>query len=205
MMLYTCLSQSKRPRSTIYLRGSILTSTITLNASELYVKNEGHILHCTSKLRSMKMAKSAFETTHSLMMYQESTSTSARLQDMTKFQPLFHTTQFLLHPTWIKHLYLMTTSILCLYSSVLKACKNHQILSIPRLNLTRHFYFNRLPRLWNSLLHSITDISQPISSVKSDIQAYFWDNFIANFNPGNSYTFHYSYSKCMSLPVSFNL
>ena len=41
----------ERPRSTIYLRGSVLTSTIALNASELYVKNEGHILHCTSKLR----------------------------------------------------------------------------------------------------------------------------------------------------------
>ena len=99
---------------------------------------------------------------------------------------------------------LVSLNLLPLMRSSAKMRMKHPL---SRLNLTRHFYFNRLPRLWNSLPHSINDISQPISSVKSDIQAYFWDNFIANFNPGHSCTFHYSCpcSKCMSLPVSFNL
>ena len=72
------------------------------------------------------------------MMYQESTSASTRLQDMIKFQPLFHTTQFLLHPAWFKHFYLMTTSIYSLfsYSEFLYYSSSFQLLDIPTPTIT---------------------------------------------------------------------
>ena len=71
-------------------------------------------------------------------------------------------------------------------------------------NSTRNFYFNRLPRLWNSLPR--IDMSQPITSIKSKLYKLFWNHFTTNFDPGNVCSFHYlcPCAKCWSLPVSFN-
>ena len=46
-----------------------------------------------------------------------------------------------------------------------------------------HFYFNRISRLWNSL--PIIDLNLPINLIKSKIKFYFWQHFIANFDPDN--------------------
>ena len=50
--------------------------------------------------------------------------------------------------------------------------------------LSSHFYFSRLPRLWNSL-PSIDPFNFPLSSVISHIKTYFWSHFIDHFNPSH--------------------
>ena len=56
-------------------------------------------------------------------------------------------------------------------------------------NKKRHFYFNRLSRLWNSL--PIIDLNLPISHIKSKIKSYFWQHFVMNFDPDNNHKLHY--------------
>ena len=51
----------------------------------------------------------------------------------------------------------------------------------------KHFYFNRLPRLWNSL--PTIDIHQPMSTIKHKLQLFFWNHFIAHFCPNNPFSF----------------
>ena len=73
-----------------------------------------------------------------------------------------------------------------------------------RTNLERHFYFNRLPRLWNSL--------PPISTVnslyriKSDLRKFLWSHFVTNFDPARPCSFHLvcPCSRCSHLPLSHN-
>ena len=65
---------------------------------------------------------------------------------------------------------------------------------------TRHFYFNRITRLWNSLPH--INLDQSIDTIKSNLYNYLWDHFITNFNPNNAHTFHYicPCNQCSHLP-----
>ena len=69
-------------------------------------------------------------------------------------------------------------------------------------NTVRHFYFNRLPHLWNSL--PFIDIEHPLSSIKQTLNSHFWDHFLANFNPDFPCTYHFlcPCAKCVSIPVS---
>ena len=71
-------------------------------------------------------------------------------------------------------------------------------------NSTRNFYFNRLPRLWNSL--PLIDISQSLSTIKMKLYKHFWNHFTANFDPDNLCSYHYlcPCTNCSSLPVSYN-
>ena len=57
--------------------------------------------------------------------------------------------------------------------------------------LSSHFYFSRLPRLWNRL-HFIDPFNLPLSSVISHIKTYFWSHFIDHFNPSDLCSFHIS-------------
>ena len=52
-----------------------------------------------------------------------------------------------------------------------------------RSNYERNFYFNRIPRLWNSL--PFLDITLSPSVIKSKLRAYFWDHFMSTFNSNN--------------------
>ena len=73
-----------------------------------------------------------------------------------------------------------------------------------RTNLERHFYFNRLSRLWNSL--------PPISTVnslyriKSDLRKFLWSHFVTNFDSARPCSFHLvcPCSRCSHLPLSHN-
>ena len=50
--------------------------------------------------------------------------------------------------------------------------------SVSCTNKTKHFYFNRLPRLWNSL--PTIDLNQPLATIISELQhLLFWSHFIA--------------------------
>ena len=56
--------------------------------------------------------------------------------------------------------------------------------------VTGHSYFNRLPRLYNSLPPLNLNLS--IQSLKRSILDIFIKNFSINFDPDNPHTFHYS-------------
>ena len=58
-----------------------------------------------------------------------------------------------------------------------------------RTSLSRHFYFNRIVRLWNKL--PPIDLSSSISSIKYRLTTHLWDHFNNHFDPLNSCTFHY--------------
>ena len=71
-------------------------------------------------------------------------------------------------------------------------------------NSNRHFYFNRLPRLWNSL--KPIDPNQSTSTIKLHIQKYIINHFTAHFDPNNPCTFHSicPCSSCSCTPSSIN-
>ena len=62
----------------------------------------------------------------------------------------------------------------------------------------RHFYFNRIPRLWNSL--PPIDLDSSIASIKFNLTKFLWTHFQVNFDSSDSCTFHYlcPCSKCLS-------
>lgn len=67
-----------------------------------------------------------------------------------------------------------------------------------------HFYFNRLPRLWNSL--PFIDLNQSLSTIKRNIKKVLWNHFLKNFNSDNSCSFHFCCpcTNCISNCVSVN-
>ena len=69
---------------------------------------------------------------------------------------------------------------------------------------SNYFYFNRIPRLWNSLL--FLDITLSPSVIKSKLRAYFWDHFMSTCNSNNLCTYHYlcPCPKCSQLPVKMH-
>ena len=76
--------------------------------------------------------------------------------------------------------------------------------SVSRNNYLSHFYFNRLPRLWNSLPCIETDLS--IATIRSKLHQFLWSKFITNFDPNDVCTYHYLCPclTCSKLPISLN-
>ena len=64
----------------------------------------------------------------------------------------------------------------------------------------RHFYFNRLPRLWNVL--PPIDISLSLKTITSQLKSIFWSHFISHFDSDAPCTFHYlcPCNRCSYLP-----
>jgi len=75
---------------------------------------------------------------------------------------------------------------------------------LSRTNSARHLYFNRMPRLWNSL--PTTDLDQSTDSVKLRVQRFLWDHFIRSFKSDCPCTCHFMCpcSKCSCLSVMYN-
>ena len=87
-----------------------------------------------------------------------------------------------------------------------RSCSNFKLKhSISRTNMEGNFYFNRIPRLWNSL--PTLDANLSLSTIKYKLHKYFWDYFIAHFDPNDECSFHYLClcQKCSSLPVNMHL
>ena len=68
------------------------------------------------------------------------------------------------------------------------------------LSSTRHFYFNRIVLLWNTI--PFIDISQPFFTIRRHILNFFWEHFDTVFNPDIPCTFDIvcPCSNCYSLP-----
>ena len=74
-------------------------------------------------------------------------------------------------------------------SSYLKL--RHSVCKSNNITFQGHFYFHRIPRLWNLLPQIDTSLS--IRSIGAQLRHHFWNHFIANFNSNNL---------CSSLPLS---
>ena len=61
--------------------------------------------------------------------------------------------------------------------------------SVCKTNIQGHFYFHRIPRLWNSL--SLLDTSLSIPSIRARLRQHFWNHFVTNFDPNNLCSYHY--------------
>ena len=67
-------------------------------------------------------------------------------------------------------------------------------------NLNHFHYFNRLPRLWNSL--PSINLSESFPTIKSKIKSFLWSTFQANFNPSIPCSYHFlcPCRACSSMP-----
>ena len=54
-------------------------------------------------------------------------------------------------------------------------------------NLDRHFYFCRLPRLWNTLPY--INLNLPFNKIKDQIFGHLWNHFIEHFVDDNTFSF----------------
>jgi len=64
-----------------------------------------------------------------------------------------------------------------------------------------HFYFRRLPRLWNSL--PTIDTTQSLFVIKHQLFNFMYNHFIQHFDAGSPCTFHYLCPcfKCSNFPT----
>ena len=71
-----------------------------------------------------------------------------------------------------------------------------------RYSQSRHFYFNRIVRLWNSL--QTIDLNQSIYSIKRQIISRLWLHFQTTFDPDNVCTYHFlcPCNKCVTLVIT---
>ena len=60
---------------------------------------------------------------------------------------------------------------------------------ISTTNSNRHFYFCRLPRLWNSL--PLIDLNLSYMTIKKQLTQFLWYHFLNNCNSNNTCTFHF--------------
>ena len=65
-------------------------------------------------------------------------------------------------------------------------------------NRIRHFYFSRLPHLWNYL--PTINLEKSVMSIKSDITAFFWSRFQQTFDPSRPCTYH-AVCPCARVPL----
>ena len=71
-----------------------------------------------------------------------------------------------------------------------RSATTHKLLhNYSRNNKTRNFYFNRLPRLWNTLPPINIDVH--LNTIKSLIYDHLWNHFAEHFNPNTSCTYHF--------------
>ena len=62
-------------------------------------------------------------------------------------------------------------------------------LAITRKSKNGHFYFHRLPRLWNAI--PPVDLTSSLRSCRTDLNRFLRNHFNNNFNSSNPCTFHF--------------
>ena len=65
---------------------------------------------------------------------------------------------------------------------------NKLVINLTRSSKVRHFYFNRISRLWNRLPH--IDLSLSFLAIKHNIYSILWQNFVHHFESDSTCTFH---------------
>ena len=57
-------------------------------------------------------------------------------------------------------------------------------------SIYRHFYFNRIVRLWNAIPKGIIDLSLPYIVIKKSLITFFWEHFTSHFHSDNPCSYH---------------
>ena len=73
-------------------------------------------------------------------------------------------------------------------SSTRSGSNNKLVISLTCSSKVRHFYFNRIARLWNRLPH--IDLSLSLLAIKHNIYSILWQNFVHHFESDSTCTFH---------------
>jgi len=68
------------------------------------------------------------------------------------------------------------------------ATKHHLIHNFTRTSAARHFYFNRVVRIWNHLPEICLDDSFAV--IKHKVTKYFWTYFMTTFNSNDACSYH---------------
>ena len=71
-----------------------------------------------------------------------------------------------------------------------------------KFSASRHFYFNRLPRLWNSL--PPIDTTKSTQTIKYNLTIFSGQNFLKSFNSSNPCSFHFLCPCNKCVPVGFS-
>lgn len=67
--------------------------------------------------------------------------------------------------------------------------QNRLKLNFTRMSTAKHFYYNRIAKLWEKIPCEIIDITMSLETIKSRLLSYLWTIFITNFNPDQVCTF----------------
>ena len=74
-------------------------------------------------------------------------------------------------------------------------------------HMSRHYFFNRIARLWNSI--PLLDLTCSTATIKSRLLSFFKAQFMVSFDPSNTCTLHFlcPCSRCSHFPsvTNFNL
>ncbi len=73
-----------------------------------------------------------------------------------------------------------------------------------RTKFSGHFYFRRLPRIWNAL--PVIDLDSSVNVITARLKKFFWSHFLAHFSSNDTRSFHFQCPcyKCSNSPVSSN-
>ena len=73
-----------------------------------------------------------------------------------------------------------------------------------RTKFSGHFYFRRLPRLWNAL--PIINLNSSVNVITACLKKFFWNHFLTHFNSSDTCSFHFQCPcyKCSNSPVLSN-
>ena len=71
-------------------------------------------------------------------------------------------------------------------SSTRSSSSNHLKFNFCCTSFSRHYFFNRISKLWNHLAHKI-DISLSLPTIRLH---FLWNKFVTKFDPKNTCTFH---------------
>ena len=75
-------------------------------------------------------------------------------------------------------------------TSITRSSTSHKMIhQCSSSTLSHHFYFCRLPRLWNSL--PPIDLTLPTTKIVVCLKTFLWSHFVNNFDSDNVCTFHY--------------
>ena len=85
-------------------------------------------------------------------------------------------------------------------SSNTRSCSSKLIHRRPVTNFHRHFYFQRLVKLWNAL--PTIDLTLSTNNLRRKVKNFLWSVFVNKFNSDNACTFHFvcPCNNCSSTP-----
>ena len=74
-------------------------------------------------------------------------------------------------------------------NSTISSSFNKLVHPLATTNRIKHFYFNRLPRLWNAL--PSINLTHSHNTIMGNIRSLFWNHFVDNFDENNLCSFHF--------------